>query len=400
MIGLNLAQLKKSKHISMPFSTPLNSMANKNAIFTALGLALLLCAGCATNPVTGEREFSVVSDSQARQIGEAQYREGQQTQGGVYYLDPQLNDYVAQVGQRLAAVSDVPGLNYEFVVLNNPVPNAWALPGGKIALNRGLLTELENEAQLAAVIGHEIVHAAAGHGASQMSRSVLINLGISLAGAATANTDYGDLVRSGSELGAAAWMASYGREDELEADEYGMLYMSRAGYDPQGAVDLQRTFVRLSEGRNPGFAEGLFASHPPSQQRVDANMRTASQLPSGESGRQSFLEATQQLRRDQEAYEAHEQAITALQNNDPRSALDHIDDAIRLQPREGQFWELRGDAYRLLNNNSLAEENYSRAIEENPNYYRHWAARGALRESLGRTQAAEQDYQRARALLN
>lgn len=375
-------------------------MAIKSFRIASLILLLSLGAGCATNPVTGEREFSVVSDAQARQIGEAQYREGQQTQGGIYYLDSNLNAYVAEVGRKLAAVSDVPDLNYEFVVLNNPVPNAWALPGGKIAVNRGLLTQLEDESQLAAVIGHEIVHAAAGHGASQMSRSVLINLGISLAGAATANTDYGDLVRSGSELGAAAWMASYGREDELEADRYGMQYMSRAGYDPEGAVELQRTFVRLSEGRNAGFAEGLFASHPPSQQRVDANIRTASQLPAGETGRDDFLRATQQLRTDQEAYEAQEQAITALQNNDPRSALDHLDDAIALQPREGQFWELRGDAYRMLSNSAQAEASYTRAIEENPNYYRHWAARGLLRESLGRTQAAEQDYQRARDLLN
>lgn len=375
-------------------------MANKNFTYAIFTLVLTLCVGCATNPVTGEREFSVVSDAQARQIGEAQYREGQQTQGGVYYLDPQLNAYVAEVGQKLAAVSDVPNLNYEFVVLNNPVPNAWALPGGKIAINRGLLTQLENESQLAAVIGHEIVHAAAGHGASQMSRSVLINLGISLAGAAAANTDYSDLVRSGSELGAAAWMASYGREDELEADEYGMLYMSRAGYDPQGAVELQRTFVRLSEGRNAGFAEGLFASHPPSQQRVDANIRTAGQLPSGETGRATFLQATQQLRQDQEAYEAQESAMAALESNDPRTALEYLDEAIALQPREGQFWELRGDAYRMLNNTAQAESNYSRAIEENPGYYRHWAARGLLRESVGRTQAAEQDYQRARDLLN
>lgn len=375
-------------------------MANRDLKYTIFTLVLTLCAGCATNPVTGERELSVVSESQARQIGEAQYHEGQQTQGGVYYLDPELNAYVAGVGQKLAAVSDVPNLNYEFVVLNNPVPNAWALPGGKIAVNRGLLTQLEDESQLAAVIGHEIVHAAAGHGASQMSRSVLINLGISIAGAATANTDYGDLVRSGSELGAAAWMARYGRGDELEADQYGMVYMSRAGYDPQGAVELQRTFVRLSEGRNSSFAEGLFASHPPSQQRVDTNVRTASQLPSGETGREAFLAATQQLRHDQEAYDAQESAIEALKNNEPRAALEYLDEAIAIQPREGQFWELRGDAYRMLNNTAEAESNYSRAIEENPSYYRHWAARGALRESVGRTQAAEQDYQRARDLLN
>ena len=360
---------------------------------------LLGLSACATNPVTGERELSVVSEAQARQIGEAQYREGQQTQGGVYYLDPGLNAYVAEIGRRLAAVSDVPNLNYEFVVLNNPVPNAWALPGGKIAVNRGLLTYLESEAQLAAVIGHEIVHAAARHGASQMSRSVLLGIGLQIAGAATSNTDYSDLVRAGSELGAAAWMASYGREDELEADEYGMLYMSRTGYDPQGAVELQQTFVRLSEGRNAGFADGLFASHPPSQQRVDTNARIATRLPAGESGREAYRQATEQLRRDQTAYDAQEKAVAALNNNDPQTALGHLDEAIALQPREGQFWELRGHAYRMLNNAAQSESAYSRAIELNPEYYRHWAARGSLRESLGRTQAAEQDYQRARDLL-
>ena len=152
-----------------------------NFAWTALNLAgrallLSLCVtaiGCAVNPVTGENELSLVSVSQEIAIGEQQYGPSQQSQGGLYYLDPGLQSYVADVGMKLAKVSHQPDLPYEFVVINSAIPNAWALPGGKIAVNRGLLTELEDEAQLAAVLGHEIVHAAARHSAAQMTRDVV-----------------------------------------------------------------------------------------------------------------------------------------------------------------------------------------------------------------------------------
>jgi len=124
---------------------------------------LALLAGCVVNPVTGRSELSLVSEAEERKIGAEQYVPSQQGQGGTYQVDPELTAYVSQVGKRLAAVSDRK-FNYEFVVLNNGVPNAWALPGGKIAVNRGLLYELNNEAELAAVLGHEVSHAAIGHG--------------------------------------------------------------------------------------------------------------------------------------------------------------------------------------------------------------------------------------------
>ena len=133
--------------------------------FSATFAATLL-TGCVINPVTGDRELALVSAEQEIAIGEQQYEPSQQMQGGEYTLDPELTSYVAGVGQKLAAVSDRQ-LPYEFVVLNSSVPNAWALPGGKIAVNRGLLTELDSEAELAAVLGHEIVHAAARHGRSR-----------------------------------------------------------------------------------------------------------------------------------------------------------------------------------------------------------------------------------------
>ena len=126
-------------------------------------LGLMVVGGCAVNPVTGKQELNLVSRSQEIAIGTKQYLPTQQMQGGAFRTDPDLTPYVNRIGQKIAARTHI-DLPYEFVVLNNSVPNAWALPGGKIAVNRGLLAELETEAELAAVLGHEIAHATIGHG--------------------------------------------------------------------------------------------------------------------------------------------------------------------------------------------------------------------------------------------
>ena len=253
----------------------------KRLYAACLGTVLLL-QGCSVNPVTGKNELSLMSPQQEIAVGVKNYQPSRQSQGGDYYLDAKLQNYVAGVGKRLAAVSDQPDLPYEFVVLNNSVPNAWALPGGKIAINRGLLMHLDDESQLAAVLAHEIVHAAARHGASQMTRSTLSSIGVVAIGMGTANRDGGQLYGVASQLGTAVWMAKYGRDDELESDYYGMNYMAKAGYEPKGAVELQQIFVALSEKRQADFISGLFASHPPSIQRVQANIRRAQTLPRGE----------------------------------------------------------------------------------------------------------------------
>src|SRR5210317_693074 len=163
-------------------------------------LAVLLLAaataGCAVNPVTGKADFMMVSEAQELAIGAQNYAPMQQAEGGIYDIDPQLTAYVSEVGNKLAAVSDRP-LPYEFVVLNNSVPNAWALPGGKIAVNRGLLTELNSEAELAAVLGHEIVHAAARHSAQQQSRAMIMQVGMVVAmiyGSSQAKTEMGQQI--------------------------------------------------------------------------------------------------------------------------------------------------------------------------------------------------------------
>ncbi|MDA1062717.1 MAG: M48 family metalloprotease, partial [Proteobacteria bacterium] len=154
--------------------------------------ALASLSACAVNPVTGDRQFMTVSPGEDLALGAQNYAPMVQSQGGAYDVDPALTAYVQSVGQRLAAVSDV-ALPYEFTVLNSSVPNAWALPGGKIAINRGLLTEMGSEAELAAVLGHEITHSAARHSAQQISRGQLLQGLVLATSVVTSDSSYGDL---------------------------------------------------------------------------------------------------------------------------------------------------------------------------------------------------------------
>lgn len=370
-----------------------------NRLLRTLSLVILFSSitSCTVNPVTGQQQFSLISPDQEVVIGAQQYQSAQQSQGGQYYMDPELQTYLDEVGQKLARVSDRPQLPYEFVVLNSSVPNAWALPGGKIAVNRGLLFHLEDEAQLAAVLSHEIVHAAARHSATQMTRGMLAGIGLQVLDTATGGSPLGGLA---AQVGTSAWMSRYGREAELESDAYGMEYMARAGYDPYGAVVLQEKFVELSKDRQQDFLAGLFASHPPSQGRVNANVAKAKTLPPGGlRNREIFARKVARLKRDQPAYEAQDKAMKALQDKAPKEALSLLDEAIRIQPREGQFWELRGHAWKMLGDDSKAIEAYSAAISRNPDFFSHHLARGIQYFQQGKSNSAHSDLLRSHQLL-
>ena len=355
-------------------------------------IALLLTTGCSVNPVTGKKELSLLSTQQEVQIGQQQYRPQLQSQGGRYYVDNELQFYVNSVGQRLAKVSDRPDLPYEFTVLNSSVPNAWALPGGKIAINRGLLSYLEDEAQLAAVLGHEIVHAAARHTAARLSQQQLMTAGLVVAGSFAKDTRYEGALSQWGGLGVSALLARYGRDDELESDEYGMLYMKRAGYDPQAAVELQELFVRLSQGKRNDPISALFASHPPSQLRVQANRYHVAKLGAGGTrNRSGYQRATAQIRKDAPAYQAANEAQALLQQKKPAEALKKLDRAVALQPAESEFWELRGIAWEMQNNLGNAAKSYTTAINKNPAYFKPHAMRGLVRLQQREMASAEKD---------
>jgi len=367
------------------------------AFIALLGAAVV--AACVTNPVTGERNLGLVSEEQEIQIGEQNYLATQQMQGGDYALDPELTRYVNRVGQKLAAVADR-DLPYEFVVLDNDVPNAWALPGGKIAVNRGLLVELDNEAELAAVLGHEIVHAAARHSAQQMERGMLLQLGVLAAGVAASDSEYGELAVGAGALGAQLISSKYSREAELEADRYGMQYMAEAGYDPDAAVSLQETFVRLSEGSNPGWLQGMFASHPPSQERVERNRAHAAQLPdAGMLGRESFQRMTAHIRELQPAYAAYNEGRKAIAEGNAALAEKKAREAMAIEPDVAKFHGMLGQAAIVRENHDAALQHFDKAIELDPEYFEFRVYRGLLREEAGMLEGAREDYERANALL-
>ena len=365
----------------------------------ALLAAAALLAGCATNPVTGEKDFMLVSESQELSIGKQNYSPLRQSQGGDYVADPQLQAYVNEVGQKLAAVSDRK-LPYEFHVINNSVPNAWALPGGKIAINRGLLVELDSEAELAAVLGHEVTHAAAKHSAQQMSRGMVLQGAVLATVVATHDSDYAQLAQLGAGLGAQLITQKYGRDAEREADYYGMKYMSLSGYDTQGAVDLQKTFVKLSEDRRQDFLSGLFASHPPSQERVQNNIRTLSQYPpGGNDGRKTYKTKIARLEKTRPAYKAYDEGRKALADDDLKTAKALAQKAIRIEPREAHFHALLGDVEREKGNPRTALKHYDKAIRLHDDFFYYYLRKGLVNESLGRRAQAKQDLDASIRLL-
>lgn len=371
----------------------------KRRVLGAVMLALGLLS-CGVNPVTKVREFQFVSQDKEIQIGQQNYSPARQSQGGDYALDPELTHYVQQVGQKLAAVSDRPDLPFEFVVLNDSVPNAWAMPGGKIAFNRGLLYELHSEAELAAVLGHEIVHAAARHGAKGMERGVFLQGAMLAVGLATRDSNYANLVVGGAQLGGQLISSRYGRDAESESDHYGMRYMKLAGYDPSAAVTLQETFVRLSEGKRQDFISGLFASHPPSQERVDLNKKTLAELGAGgDWGKEIYAEKTAKLMATREAYKAYDEAKTALQKGEIETAKKLVKKAISIEPREARFQELLGDAALTQKNTTEALAFYDKAIQMQPDYFKPYVQSGIALFNAGKKDQAEPFLKKANTLL-
>lgn len=365
-----------------------------NIFLRLLGVALLATmTGCVVNPVTGEKQISLMSPEQEVATGAQNYGPAQQSQGGQYTVDPGLTAYVQKVGKKLAAVSDRPDLPYEFVVLNNDVPNAWAMPGGKLAINRGLLVYLEDEAQLASVLGHEIVHAAARHGAQQQTQNVLLGGAVLIAGVAISEKkpEYGMLGMGALAVGAQAWQAKYGRGHELQSDEVGIKYMAKAGYDAQAAVELQEIFVKLSEGRNSGFIEGLFASHPPSQERVEKNRATAAKYPGGVRNKDAFQRAMAQVSKDKKAYENYQKAQKLAGEKKYIDALGYVDKSIAQQPKENLFWEMKGQLLLQQKKTNEAVGAFDQAIQANPKYFKPYVLRGIAYHEEGKRDLAEKD---------
>jgi predicted Zn-dependent protease len=365
-------------------------------------LAVLVVAflvACGVNPVTGKKEIQLVGEATELKVGAENYVPSRQMQGGDYSIDPELTRYVNGVGQKLAAHSGR-ALPYEFTVLNNSVPNAWALPGGKIALNRGLLTQLNNEAELAAVLGHEITHAAARHGAKSMERGTLLQGALVALSIGVRDNQYANMIVGGAQVGAQLVTLRYGREAELEADEYGMKFMKESGYDPAAAIALQETFVKLEKSKKAGWIDGLLASHPPSQERVDKNRETAAKLGAGgDLGRERYQQVLAGLKRSEPAYKKYDEGVEALSKGDDAKAMSLAQEAAKIEPREAKFAELMGDVELKRKNYRAALDHYQRELSLESNYFKPYLQSAIARYQLGERDKARPLFAKSMELL-
>ena len=261
------------------------------APLTAVAVLALLAAACATNPVTGKKEFSLMSEAQEIDIGRQLDAEVRREMG--LYEDAELQRYVSDIGLRLARSSQRPNLPWQFAVVDAPAVNAFALPGGFIYLTRGIMPYLDDEAELAGVLGHEIGHVTARHAAQQYSRATGAQLGLILGGIFfPASRPFGQL----AETGLGLLFLKHGRDDELQADRLGAEYAMTGGWDPAGVPDLLNTLARIDEAADRRGIPNWLSTHPHPADRVERVSETVQQL-RAKGGERLAVDRDQFLRR-------------------------------------------------------------------------------------------------------
>jgi len=243
--------------------------------------ALVACslAACMTVPISGRKAFNIVPMDLENSLGAQSYAEMLSKEK--VSSDPKSNEIVTRVGQRIAAVANQPDYKWEFKVIDSNVQNAFCLPGGKIAVYKGLLPVAKNEAGLATVMSHEVVHAIARHGGQRISANLgLVGGMVALQATALKNNSNAQYIMAALGLGAqVGLMLPYGRSHETEADEVGQILMARAGYDPSESVHFWERFGETTKGAGAAVPEFL-STHPSSGKRVES---LKEQLPKAQS---------------------------------------------------------------------------------------------------------------------
>ncbi len=306
----------------------------------SLVLALLVVTpACTVNPVTGKSQLDLMGEAQEMEMGRQLYPSYTQSSLGEV-PDRELQAYVHGVGLRLAAVSHRPSIPWTYNAVNDPDVNAYALPGGKISITRGLLARMESEDELAAVLGHETVHVTARHAAQQYTWNLLTQLALvgGMAYLEIQDVKYRELYAIGGMVGAQLVLARYSRDQERQSDHVGLEYMTAAGYNPRGMVELLEILAR-EEQHEPGFVARMFASHPLTRERIEEARRRVAALPPDTrerpESRGAFLERIRHVRETREAYDRLAEARRLIADEKPDQALPLLRQSADEWPEDG-----------------------------------------------------------------
>ena len=351
--------------------------------------------GCAANPVTGQRELMLMSQAQEISLD----KENSPHQISADYgttRDKALGDYISQIGREVAQNSHRPDMPYAFHTLNAPYVNAYAFPGGTIGITRGILLEMQSEAELAALIGHEAGHVAARHTSQRMTRGLLAQ--VVLAGAsATAGPQMGDLVAGLGGIGAGLLLAGYSRNQEREADSLGLEYMARSDYNPEGFVGLMNMLNEMS-GKNDSAMAVLFSTHPMSSERYktalkEVDAKYASEKKTRSIYRERYMDNTAALRQIGPAIKAMQDGDREMMRGKPEDAREHYARSIKTAPVDYAGNLKMAKCHLALNNHQEASRFAGEALAIYPEEHQ-------VKHVLGMTKLRLKKYDQALAMFN
>ena len=405
-----------------------NRITRRQALWLLGAGAAAGLSGCATSPVTGETILVGMSEAQEKQT-DAQVAPHQFSQDLGAIQDEAVNRYVAGIGQRMGALTHRPQMPYSYRVLNANYVNAYTFPGGAMGVTRGILADLDDEAQLAALLGHELGHVNARHAAQRQGQNLVAQAALAGLNVAAQSSDWGGLMSMGGQIGASALLAGYSREHEREADALGQEYLVKAGYPATGMVRLHQLLV-AEEKSAPSLLQTMFSTHPMSSERMqaaqaaaDSRYRISNSL---DARRERFMDSTASLRRIRPTIDACKNGETAMAARQypkaqaefqtalartPRDyasnlrmaqclqaqgqtakAVDYADNAREIYPQEAQAYKLAGVLALQQRDAGRAYQNLDRFDRLVPGDAGITFLKGISLEGMGNRQAAAQHY--------
>jgi predicted Zn-dependent protease len=348
----------------------------KRTLIYAVSLALFcgMFAGCQVNPVTGKKEFSLVSQDQEIAMGNAYHPDIVFMYDGEYQ-DVELKQYLGSIVIRLNEVSHRSEMPVDFTVLNTSMINAFAIPGHVYA-TRGFLAELENEAQFAAVMGHELAHVSCGHSAKGMTRQMVTGVGLGvLATMMDGDSAASKAVIMGSQFSISLMGFSYSRQHEHQADRVGTYYMALGGWDPQESISMQELLGSFHEGK-PSFLDKYLSTHPAMEDRIldirkvitEKDLMNAGLVQGDGVYQARWKGRLTGLYKSTEAFEEYDKATELYSKEDYPAATKAVDAAIRMDPRRAPFYKLKGDILTAQKQYNQAENAYKLALQRDSRF--------------------------------
>lgn len=298
--------------------------------------AIASLSGCATSPVSGERILVGMSEESEREVDrQAAPHQFSQDLGAVQ--DSGLNQYVSQVGASLHSQTHRASMPYSYRVLNANYVNAYTFPAGSVGITRGIMTEMQSEAELAALLGHELGHVNARHAAQRQGQAMVGQAALVGIGIAASDSSWGGLAMIASQVGASALLSSYSRDNEREADALGQEYMTRAGYPATGMVSLHQLLL-AEQKQKPGMLDTMFSSHPMPAERVETAKRLAQEKYAASASRplqkERYMDGTSRLRAIRPTIDACQRGEQHQARKELPQAEEDFRDAIAKTPND------------------------------------------------------------------